>query len=139
MDKQIKEIAKEIVKAFEPDGNCSFGAACKMPEFGNCQHCGTDFIEGKLKEFAKKVKNAPLSELELVGAVVQRKDIGTYNKAKQIVIITQKCAAITLQHYLTIGNHTARCIVEKLEFEGIVGPGGPGVKRRVLVKADQRG
>ncbi len=60
-----------------------------------------------------------------------------YEEAKEYVIETEKASASLLQRHLRIGYARAAMLLDKLEDEGVVGPGDGAKPRTVLVLKEE--
>jgi len=77
-----------------------------------------------------EVLNKPVSELEEEG--FGEKD-PVYDKAVELVLVTEQASASFLQRRLRLGYARASRILDQMEQEGIVGPSEGGKKRDILV------
>ena len=86
--------------------------------------------EPEFDESLVEVLNKPVSELEEEG--FGEKD-PVYDKAVELVLVTEQASASFLQRRLRLGYARASRILDQMEQEGIVGPSEGGKKRDILV------
>lgn len=97
------------------------------------------FAEDKFHEYAKRVlEEEGIAFTELVydemqfGQIFPGGDDAMYEEAKKITIKNKKCSASFLQRNLKIGYSRAARFIDRMEYEGIVGPPDNLLRRKVL-------